>query len=118
ATGHSGGVCSRVQETHAPSFRCDRERIIACFSEWIEAVGQTGGGIRGVQKLSEAITVVEPVVKLGLRKDKLGSSKFEEMSVCEMGHNEDIADGNGNGDDGGLDTWFECKGCQNQGGQK
>ncbi|MBA0761653.1 hypothetical protein Gotri_024270, partial [Gossypium trilobum] len=45
--------------------------------------------------------VVEPVVKLGLGKDKLGSSKFEEMSVCEMDLNEDIVDGNGNGDDGG-----------------
>ncbi|MBA0786663.1 hypothetical protein Gotri_025776 [Gossypium trilobum] len=40
ATGHSGGVCSRVQGTHAPSFRCDRERSIVFFSEWIEAVGQ------------------------------------------------------------------------------
>ncbi|MBA0637876.1 hypothetical protein Godav_029409, partial [Gossypium davidsonii] len=30
-TGHSGGVCSRVQGTHAPSFRCDREKSIACF---------------------------------------------------------------------------------------
>lgn len=39
ATGHSEGVCSRVQGTHAPSFRGDRKRGIACFSEWIEAVG-------------------------------------------------------------------------------
>ncbi|MFQ6653093.1 hypothetical protein Gotur_024661 [Gossypium turneri] len=31
AIGHSGGVCSRVQGTHAPSFRCDRERGIAYF---------------------------------------------------------------------------------------
>ncbi|MBA0880954.1 hypothetical protein Goshw_022460 [Gossypium schwendimanii] len=47
------------------------------------------------------MTVVEPVVKLGLGKDKLGSSKFEEMGICEMDHKEDIVDGNGNGDDGG-----------------
>ncbi|MFQ6668221.1 hypothetical protein Gotur_033952 [Gossypium turneri] len=33
---------------------------------------------RSVQKLSEAMTVVESVVKLGLGKDKLGSSKSEE----------------------------------------
>ncbi|MBA0880952.1 hypothetical protein Goshw_022460 [Gossypium schwendimanii] len=44
---------------------------------------------------------VKPVVKLGLGKDKLGSSKFEEMGICEMDHKEDIVDGNGNGDDGG-----------------
>ncbi|MFQ6653581.1 hypothetical protein Gotur_024905 [Gossypium turneri] len=56
---------------------------------------------RGVQKLSEAITVVESVVKLGLGKDKLGSSKSKEKGVCEMDHKEDIVDGNGNGDNGG-----------------
>ncbi|MFQ6630592.1 hypothetical protein Gotur_009813 [Gossypium turneri] len=56
---------------------------------------------RGVQKLSEAMRVVESVVKLGLRKDKLGSSKSEEKGVCEMDHKEDIVDGNGNGDNGG-----------------
>ncbi|MFQ6656410.1 hypothetical protein Gotur_026526 [Gossypium turneri] len=56
---------------------------------------------RGVQKLSEAMTVVESVVKLGLGKDKLGSSKSEEKGVCEMDHKEDIVDANGNGDNGG-----------------
>ncbi|MFQ6626994.1 hypothetical protein Gotur_005528 [Gossypium turneri] len=56
---------------------------------------------RGVQKLSEAMTVVESVVKLGLGKGKLGSSKSEERGVCEMDHKEDIVDGNGNGDNGG-----------------
>ncbi|MFQ6658942.1 hypothetical protein Gotur_028017 [Gossypium turneri] len=56
---------------------------------------------RGVQKLSEAMTVVESVVKLGLGKNKLGSSKSEERAVCEMDHKEDIVDGNGNGDNGG-----------------
>ncbi|MFQ6639886.1 hypothetical protein Gotur_017017 [Gossypium turneri] len=56
---------------------------------------------RGVQKLSEAMTVVESVVKLGLGKDKLGSSKSEERGVCEMDHKEDIVDGNGNSDNGG-----------------
>ncbi|MFQ6641416.1 hypothetical protein Gotur_014320 [Gossypium turneri] len=35
---------------------------------------------RGVQKLSEAMTVVESVVKLGLEKNKLGSSKSEERA--------------------------------------
>ncbi|MFQ6660738.1 hypothetical protein Gotur_029140, partial [Gossypium turneri] len=56
---------------------------------------------RGVQKLSEAMTVLESVVKLGLGKNKLGSSKSEERGVCEMDHKEDIVDGNGNGDNGG-----------------
>ncbi|MFQ6622754.1 hypothetical protein Gotur_001853 [Gossypium turneri] len=56
---------------------------------------------RDVQKLSEAMTVVESVVKLGLGKDKLGSSKSEERGVCEMDHKEDIVYGNGNGDNGG-----------------
>ncbi|MFQ6670791.1 hypothetical protein Gotur_035563 [Gossypium turneri] len=56
---------------------------------------------RCVQKLSEAMTVVESMVKLGLGKNKLWSFKFEESSVCEMDHKEDILDGNGNGDNGG-----------------
>ncbi|KAK8263617.1 hypothetical protein V6Z12_D12G053800 [Gossypium hirsutum] len=56
---------------------------------------------RGVQKLSEAMKVVESVGKLGLGKDKLGSSKSEERGVCEMDHKEDIVDGNGNGNNGG-----------------
>ncbi|MBA0874068.1 hypothetical protein Goshw_011132 [Gossypium schwendimanii] len=47
------------------------------------------------------MTVVKSVVKLGLGKDKLGSSKSEEKSVCEMDHKEDIVDGNGNDDNGG-----------------
>ncbi|MBA0754846.1 hypothetical protein Gogos_022217 [Gossypium gossypioides] len=56
---------------------------------------------RGIQKLSEAMTVVESVVKLGLGKDKLGSSKSEERGVCEKDHKEDIVDGNGNDDNSG-----------------
>ncbi|MFQ6643684.1 hypothetical protein Gotur_017712, partial [Gossypium turneri] len=56
---------------------------------------------RGVQKLSEAMTVVESVVKLGLGKVKLGSSKSEERGVCEIDHKEDIVEGNGNGNNGG-----------------
>ncbi|MFQ6653669.1 hypothetical protein Gotur_024943, partial [Gossypium turneri] len=47
------------------------------------------------------MTVVESVVKLGLGKDKLRSSKSEERGVCERDHKEDIVDGNGNGDNGG-----------------
>ncbi|MBA0878861.1 hypothetical protein Goshw_020767 [Gossypium schwendimanii] len=50
ATGYSVGVYSRVQGTHALSFRCDRGRSIACFSEWIEAVGQTEGGTKKCPK--------------------------------------------------------------------
>ncbi|MFQ6647521.1 hypothetical protein Gotur_021796 [Gossypium turneri] len=48
--GHNGGVCSRVQGTHTLSFRGDRKRGITCFSEWIEAVGQTGGGTKRCPK--------------------------------------------------------------------
>ncbi|MBA0865920.1 hypothetical protein Goshw_016442 [Gossypium schwendimanii] len=38
---------------------------------------------RGVQKLSEAMTIVESVVKLGLEKDKLRSSKSEERAYVK-----------------------------------
>ncbi|MBA0871907.1 hypothetical protein Goshw_001944 [Gossypium schwendimanii] len=56
---------------------------------------------RGVQKLSKAIMVVESVVKLSLKKNKLGSSKSEERRVCEMDHREDVVDDNDNSDNGG-----------------
>ncbi|KAH1038365.1 hypothetical protein J1N35_040108 [Gossypium stocksii] len=42
------------------------------------------------------MTVAEPMVKLGLGKDKLESSKSEDKGVCEKNHKEDD-DGNGNG---------------------
>ncbi|MBA0877233.1 hypothetical protein Goshw_016251 [Gossypium schwendimanii] len=47
------------------------------------ATRHSGGEVeqRGVQKLSEAMTIVESVVKLGLGKDNLGSSKPEEKDV-------------------------------------
>ncbi|MBA0765845.1 hypothetical protein Gotri_014966 [Gossypium trilobum] len=45
--------------------------------------------------------VVESMVKLGLGKDKIKSSKFEERGVCEKDHKEDVVDDNGNGDNGG-----------------
>ncbi|MBA0765004.1 hypothetical protein Gotri_014269 [Gossypium trilobum] len=44
--------------------------------------------------------VAESLVMLGLGKDKIGSSKSEEKSVCEKDHKEDV-DGNDNGDNGG-----------------
>ncbi|KAG8503675.1 hypothetical protein CXB51_001657 [Gossypium anomalum] len=55
---------------------------------------------RCVQKLLEAITVAESMVKLGLGKDKLGFSKSQERGVCEKDHKEDN-DGNGIGANGG-----------------
>ncbi|MFQ6665887.1 hypothetical protein Gotur_032447 [Gossypium turneri] len=64
-------------------------------------VGEQEVEQRGVQNLSEALTVVEFVAKLGLGKGKLRSSKFEERSVYEKDHKEDVVDGNGNGDNGG-----------------
>ncbi|MFQ6624817.1 hypothetical protein Gotur_003232, partial [Gossypium turneri] len=45
--------------------------------------------------------VVESVVRLGLGKDKLGSSKSEERGICEVDHKEDVVDGNGNGNNSG-----------------
>ncbi|MBA0730919.1 hypothetical protein Golax_020292 [Gossypium laxum] len=47
------------------------------------------------------MTVVKSVVKLGLGKDKLGSSNSEERGACEKDNKEDIVDGNGNGDNSG-----------------
>ncbi|MBA0727526.1 hypothetical protein Golax_000506 [Gossypium laxum] len=44
--------------------------------------------------------VVESVVKLGLGKDKLGSSKSKERSACEKDYKEDVDD-NGNDDNSG-----------------
>ncbi|KAG8492602.1 hypothetical protein CXB51_010048 [Gossypium anomalum] len=55
---------------------------------------------RGVQKLSEAMTVTEFVIKLGLRKDKLESSKSEEKGIHEKDHIKDY-DGNGISDNSG-----------------
>ncbi|MBA0786442.1 hypothetical protein Gotri_026742 [Gossypium trilobum] len=42
------------------------------------------------------MTVVESVVKIGLGKDKLRSSKFEERGICEKNHKEYVVNGNGN----------------------
>ncbi|MBA0669966.1 hypothetical protein Goklo_024190 [Gossypium klotzschianum] len=72
---------------------------------------------RGVQKLLEAMTVVESMVKLGLGKDKLGSFKSEKRGVCKKDHKEDI-DGNSNSDNSSLGTWLRRNGCRSQGGQK
>ncbi|MBA0844751.1 hypothetical protein Goarm_005739 [Gossypium armourianum] len=47
------------------------------------------------------MTIVESVVKLGLRKDKLRSSKPEERGICEKDHKEDVVDGNDNSDNNG-----------------
>ncbi|MBA0608581.1 hypothetical protein Godav_020779 [Gossypium davidsonii] len=59
------------------------------YSHFVEKEARTKHEVeqRGVQKLSEAMTVAESMVKLGLRKDKLGSSKFEEMGVHKKNHN-------------------------------
>ncbi|MBA0754943.1 hypothetical protein Gogos_020010 [Gossypium gossypioides] len=78
----------------------EKEALLAFqnrLKPWVrQEVGQ-----KGVQNLSEAMTVVESVVKLGLGKDKLRSSKPEERGVCEKDHKEDIVDGNGNSDNNG-----------------
>ncbi|MBA0819727.1 hypothetical protein Gohar_006007 [Gossypium harknessii] len=100
ATGHSRGVCSRVHGTHALSFKCDRERSIACFLKWIEAIGQTRGETKRCLKAIGSHDAAESVVKLGIRKDKLGSFKPEERCLCEKDHKEDVVDDNGN------DEWW------------
>ncbi|MFQ6649932.1 hypothetical protein Gotur_022912, partial [Gossypium turneri] len=51
--------------------------------------------------LLEAMTAVESVVKLGLGKYKLGSSKSEERGLYEKDHKEDVVNGNGNDDNSG-----------------
>ncbi|MBA0646104.1 hypothetical protein Goklo_014096 [Gossypium klotzschianum] len=71
---------------------------------------------KSVQKLSKAMTIVKSVVKLGLKKEKLRSSKSEERGICEKNHKEDVIDGKDNGENSGLGTWFERKGCRSQGG--
>ncbi|MBA0880540.1 hypothetical protein Goshw_011999, partial [Gossypium schwendimanii] len=44
---------------------------------------------------------IKSLVKLGLGKDKLGSSKSDERGVCEMDYKEDSVDSNGNCNNGG-----------------
>ncbi|MBA0754470.1 hypothetical protein Gogos_022388 [Gossypium gossypioides] len=47
------------------------------------------------------MTVVESVLKLGLGKDMLGSSKSKERGICEKDDKQDVVDGNDNGDNSG-----------------
>ncbi|MBA0776690.1 hypothetical protein Gotri_011653 [Gossypium trilobum] len=63
----------------------------------LQGITQWGTVGEYVQELSEVITIVEFVVKLDLRKDKLGSSKSEERGVCEKDQKEDVVDVNDNG---------------------
>ncbi|KAK5841938.1 hypothetical protein PVK06_004264 [Gossypium arboreum] len=79
----------------------EREAMLA-FQEGLKPWVRQEVEQRGVQKLSEAMTVAVSVVKLGLGKDKLGSSKSEKKGVCEGNHKEDTDEyGNGNGNNGG-----------------
>ncbi|KAG8500951.1 hypothetical protein CXB51_002950 [Gossypium anomalum] len=79
----------------------EREAMLA-FQEGLKPWVRQEVEQRGVQKLWEAMTVAVSVVKLGLGKDKLGSSKSEERGVCEGNHKEDTDEyGKGNGDNCG-----------------
>ncbi|KAK5775793.1 hypothetical protein PVK06_043734 [Gossypium arboreum] len=79
----------------------EREAMLA-FQEGLKPWVRQEVEQRGVQKLSEAMKVAVSLVKLGLGKDKLGSSKFEERAVYEGNHKEDTDEyGNGNGDNCG-----------------
>ncbi|MBA0731696.1 hypothetical protein Golax_022886, partial [Gossypium laxum] len=68
----------------------------------LQGLTQQGTVGEGVQKLSEAMTLAESVVKLGLEKYKLRSLKSEERGVCEKNHKEDVVNSNGNCDNGGY----------------
>ncbi|MBA0730996.1 hypothetical protein Golax_004566, partial [Gossypium laxum] len=66
-----------LKEQFYPEFIKEEARAkLQGITQW-DIVGE------GVQKLSEAMTVVESVVKLGLEKDKLGSSKSEERAYVK-----------------------------------
>ncbi|KAK5802900.1 hypothetical protein PVK06_030529 [Gossypium arboreum] len=79
----------------------EREAMLA-FQEGLKPWVRQEVEQKGVQKLSEAMKVAVSVVKLGLGKDKLGSSKSEERGVCEEDHEEDTDEhGNDNGDNCG-----------------
>ncbi|KAK8366681.1 hypothetical protein V6Z12_A02G135800 [Gossypium hirsutum] len=79
----------------------EREAMLA-FQEGLKPWVRQEVEQRGVQKLSEAMKVAVSVVKLGLGKDKLGSSKSEERGVCEEDHEEDTDEyGYDNGDNCG-----------------
>ncbi|KAH1063820.1 hypothetical protein J1N35_028807 [Gossypium stocksii] len=73
------------------------KEVMLAFQEGLKPWVRQEVEQRGVQKLLEAMTVAKFVVKLGLEKDKLGSSKSEERGVCEGNHKEYKDDGNGNG---------------------
>ncbi|KHG07100.1 hypothetical protein F383_33526 [Gossypium arboreum] len=85
----------------------EKEALLA-FQEGLKPWVKQEVEQRGVQKLSEAMTVAESVVKLGLGKDKLGSSKSKEKGVCEGNHKEDNKDGNYNGNNGGNRKPRKC----------
>ncbi|MBA0817532.1 hypothetical protein Gohar_021280 [Gossypium harknessii] len=74
-----------------------KKEVLLAFQNGLKPWGKQEVEQRGIQKLSEAMTVVESMVKLGLGKNKLGSSKSEKRGVCKKNHNEDV-DGNSNGD--------------------
>ncbi|MFQ6653668.1 hypothetical protein Gotur_024943, partial [Gossypium turneri] len=101
ATGHSGEYVREFKELMLQVSEVTEREALLAFQNGLRRWVRQEVEQRGVQKLSEAMTVVESVVKLGLGKDKLRSSKSEERGVCERDHKEDIVDGNGNGDNGG-----------------
>ncbi|KAK5832319.1 hypothetical protein PVK06_016120 [Gossypium arboreum] len=94
-------VCEFKELILQSSDMTEREAMLA-FQEGLKPWVRQEVEQRGVQKLSEAMKVVVSVVKLGLEKDKLGSSKSEERGICEENHKEDTDEyGNGNGDNCG-----------------
>ncbi|KAK5824749.1 hypothetical protein PVK06_019533 [Gossypium arboreum] len=72
----------------------EREAMLA-FQEGLKPWVRQEVEQRGIQKLSEAMKVAVSVVKLGLGKDKLGSSKPEGKGICE-GNHKDYTDEYGN----------------------
>ncbi|KAH1130007.1 hypothetical protein J1N35_001385 [Gossypium stocksii] len=74
----------------------DNEAFLA-FKNGLEMWVRQDLELEGVQELSKAMMVTEPVVKLGLRKDKLKSSNSKEIGICEENHEEDNGNRNDNG---------------------
>ncbi|MBA0817533.1 hypothetical protein Gohar_021280, partial [Gossypium harknessii] len=96
-TGHSGGYIREFKELMLQVLEVTKKEVLLAFQNGLKPWGKQEVEQRGIQKLSEAMTVVESMVKLGLGKNKLGSSKSEKRGVCKKNHNEDV-DGNSNGD--------------------
>ncbi|MBA0610857.1 hypothetical protein Godav_011627 [Gossypium davidsonii] len=102
---HAKGIMDDVIKVNITSmFRTD-----IALLWWQSNGGEVSPQIRGKVRLgcgkssnlSKAITIAKSVIKLGLRKGKLKSSKSKKRGVSEGNHKEDD-NGGGNDNDGGI----------------